>query len=1411
MSVCVVFGLLALAPGLVSAGASQLAEISELCCNKGTLYALGHGARDCPSAAPPDVPTAFGDFCKFAMDQCCKEYFDKNRDCNDGISEAARSDNCDALPSDTGKNCCKQCLRGTTTGKSKGICVGGSRGSSADEFLPTEAFENCCKNATKYEFNTNEDARGGSEPWRKPVPLSTGADLSSLCEEYAPHELCAHHCIPAPGSYRCECNPGYKLMADGKNCMETVKNRCKPRNPCQHKCQDNGVEMKCTCRRGYELQADGKSCKDIDECQVTPPLCLPSTECRNTRGSYKCIPKKTRVADNGQCPPGFVKNPVNFACDDINECTLINPPCPSYLCENTVGGYKCGGISGDPSHLGKSPPPMEDRCPSGFKAVMNGRTEECEDVDECEARTDDCNQLSQFCINTKGSFFCQDQASRHCPPGFKNHPDTNKCEDIDECLDSETHSLCPSDKICVNVPGAYDCKAKIDYSLISQDCPDGFRKNPATSRCEDIDECLEGIHLCDQHQSCLNTNGSHECRCKLGFELDSITGACTDINECATDQNKCAPESQRCENTAGSYFCVRFISCGTGYTLHHASNRCEDIDECALGKDNCARAGPNYECHNIPGFFRCVRRAPPSTSTTPEPEYEYYDSDDEFFNETNSVNNEDPKNDNKVDQTLTTTQRTVTEAAPTPSSTASTKPTENIPAVVLERKDEEIIPKLEDNNRPDDRINDLIPPENRNEEVPVIDQRKTEIASTGETVDKDIESPDIDPNDYVKQPYYNTINEPSSNVSKQTEVKSDTSNNEANQVEDKTTPHIVLLEVPNETATVQGKKTEDGALVVNTQDVPKNEWIKINERPGAGNCQSGFEMDDYGACVDIDECATNRHVCSGLTEVCRNNMGGYICECAAGFRRDLRTGACDLIPTTTSTTTAAPGIIDYRNRGIFSPYRPPITRPFHARTLCDFGFNMNASTGKCEDVDECTNGQSACAEIEICVNTQGGYRCDCHPNWRYDEGRHKCVPKRDRTKFPTGYGNVPGRSPVQLGTDGLQGRRHEEPTLTRVAGQGAVLKCRFGYQLGDDNSCEDIDECALGTAQCGPDQLCTNLLGGYTCACPPGHNLVGDHACRDVDECDLAGDTPICSQNADCINTVGSYQCKCHEGFRPAPANDKVCVDVDECSEARSGSLCQHRCYNIWGGYRCSCHRGYRLNEDNRTCSDVDECSELQSKRLCAGRCVNEPGGYKCACPSGYKLSQDKRSCIDIDECETGEAFCAAPVSGKAGSNFCFNIRGSYKCEKISCPQGYRLENRHRCTKVDTSCRVGDWECIHQPSTYSYNYITFVSFLDLPAGKVDLYTMSVPAWPKATTKFNLRLVTADSPPTVKARANIDSFLLTTTAQSAVVSIVQSLEGPQSIELELSMELYSGDSFAGIAVAKLFLYVSEYEF
>ena len=41
---------------------------------------------------------------------------------------------------------------------------------------------------------------------------------------------------------------------------------------------------------------------------------------------------------------------------------------------------------------------------------------------------------------------------------------------------------------------------------------------------------------------------------------------------------------------------------------------------------------------------------------------------------------------------------------------------------------------------------------------------------------------------------------------------------------------------------------------------------------------------------------------------------------------------------------------------------------------------------------------------------------------------------------------------------------------------------------GDGFKCEDIDECAEGTAQC--QQTCSNTPGGYECSCRDGFQLV---------------------------------------------------------------------------------------------------------------------------------------------------------------------------------------------------------------------------------------------------------------------------------------------------------------------------------
>nr|CAJ2313427.1 Hypothetical protein [Metisa plana] len=197
----------------------QMAEITQLCCNQGLAYAKNHTSQDCSSSVPPDVPVSFGSLCISAMDGCCKEYFMKKHDCEDGV-QVAIGGQCHGTKSDTAQDCCTECMRGHRDGAA-GACSGRLRGGL--DAVVSEAYAQCCQEAIK-----GSDSRATSTPKNAPTP---DTDLSSICEEYAPNELCAHHCIPVPGSYRCECNPGYMLMADGRNCKEVQKNRCKPKIP----------------------------------------------------------------------------------------------------------------------------------------------------------------------------------------------------------------------------------------------------------------------------------------------------------------------------------------------------------------------------------------------------------------------------------------------------------------------------------------------------------------------------------------------------------------------------------------------------------------------------------------------------------------------------------------------------------------------------------------------------------------------------------------------------------------------------------------------------------------------------------------------------------------------------------------------------------------------------------------------------------------------------------------------------------------------------------------------------------------------------------------------------------------------------------------------------------------------------
>lgn len=175
------------------------------------------------------------------------------------------------------------------------------------------------------------------------------------------------------------------------------------------------------------------------------------------------------------------------------------------------------------------------------------------------------------------------------------------------------------------------------------------------------------------------------------------------------------------------------------------------------------------------------------------------------------------------------------------------------------------------------------------------------------------------------------------------------------------------------------------------------------------------------------------------------------------------------------------------------------------------------------DIDECKTGVQ-CQHFEICVNTEGGFRCE------------------SKGCSQPGY--------------------------------------HFNYITG---KCEDIDECMK--SPCKRDQKCENLDGSFHCECRDGFKTdIKTDSCVDIDEC--IEYPQLCQQK--CTNIYGTYRCSCLPGYKLSATKDTECDDIDECAKGLSNCDSSDICENTVGSFRChktlKCERGYRINENKTGC-----------------------------------------------------------------------------------------------------------------------------------------------------------------------------------------------------------------------------------
>ena len=272
--------------------------------------------------------------------------------------------------------------------------------------------------------------------------------------------------------------------------------------------------------------------------------------------------------DNGRtdvftclCAPGWTGV---FCADDIQECAIGTHDCSAsdnLHCVNTPGSYECVDCHSDA---------VACECPVGYTGTGAAL---CVDINECIVSP--CVPGAE-CQNTLGSYTCQ------CPPGYV--PGPTACENFDAC----EFTTCMHGGECTDLePPSHDFHCE---------CPLGYTGDV----CEiNVNECTTGLHTCNlPSEACIDTFGSFQCVCAVGYERSEVGPGCVNIDECGRSTDTCH-DNAACTDTAGSFTC----SCDPGYVGDGV--KCRDYNECLSRRNPCG-FNDFPQCRNLNGSYECV-------------------------------------------------------------------------------------------------------------------------------------------------------------------------------------------------------------------------------------------------------------------------------------------------------------------------------------------------------------------------------------------------------------------------------------------------------------------------------------------------------------------------------------------------------------------------------------------------------------------------------------------------------------------------------------------------------------------------------------------------------------------------------------------------------------------------------------